>query len=345
MTNDEIIRSLREYDGPDMKLMEICGSHTAAIARSGIRTLLSGKIHMVSGPGCPVCVTVTAYIDRLIELSRNRKNVICTFGDLIRVPGSSENLGKARAEGADIRMLYSPFDMLPFAEEEKDKTFIFAAVGFETTAPVYAGLLSEAEDRRIENIRLLTSLKTMPRVVERIGNRMDGYLLPGHVCTVSGFGTYEPLAEKLSIPFVVASFEPENILQAIYAMVMLKDKGIVRNFYPSAVTRDGNALAREAVDKYFEAGDATWRGLGSIEGSGLYLRREYAGFDAGSAGLTDDHETAGCHCAKVICGEEKSEDCPLFGRSCTPSSPKGACMVSGEGACFNGYHSEMTKIS
>ncbi len=339
MTNDEIIRSLREYDGPDIKLMEICGSHTAAIARSGIRTLLSEKIHMISGPGCPVCVTVTAYIDRLIELSRDRKNVICTFGDLIRVPGSSESLGNAKAEGADIRMLYSPFDMLPLAEEEKDKTFIFAAVGFETTAPVYAGLLSEAEDRRIENIRLLTSLKTMPRVVEKTGNKMDGYLLPGHVCTVSGFGTYEPLAEKLSIPFVAAGFEPENILQAIYALVKLRDKGVVRNFYPSAVTRDGNELARKAVEKYFEPGDAVWRGLGKIEASGLYLRREYAGFDAGSSGLDDDHETAGCHCAKVICGEEESRGCPLFGKTCTPSSPKGACMVSGEGACFNEYNS------
>ncbi len=333
----EILDFLKEYNGPEIRLMEICGSHTAAIAAGGIRAILSEKIRMVSGPGCPVCVTVTAYIDRLITLSEDEKNVICSFGDLIRVPGSRGTLGNAKAAGARVHMLYSPFDMLELAENDREHNYIFAAVGFETTAPVYAELIAEAEERGIGNIRLLTSLKTMPEAVRKIGGKMDGLLLPGHVCTISGYGIYEPLAEELGIPFVAAGFESENILQAIYALIKLDHRGVVRNFYPSAVTRDGNRQAKEAVDKYFETGDSFWRGLGCIEGSGTYLKKEYEGFDAGSRGLNEDSENTGCRCAYVITGEEQSRDCPLFMKSCTPSSPKGACMVSREGACFNEF--------
>ncbi len=318
--------------------MEICGSHTAAIARSGIRSFLSDHIRMVSGPGCPVCVTVTDYIDRLVKLAEEQVNIICSFGDLIRVPGSRDTLEDARSRGADIRILYSPMDMLSLAASNKDHIYIFAAVGFETTAPVYASLISNAEEEGIDNIRLLTSLKTMPEVVKRIGSKMDGYLLPGHVCTVTGYGLYESVAKALQTPMVAAGFEAENILQAIYALVRLKGKGVVKNFYPSVVTRDGNKKAQDTLYKYFEPGDAAWRGLGNIEGSGLYLRPEYERFDAGSAGLTEDRENSGCHCAHVITGEEKSTDCPLFGKACTPLTPKGACMVSQEGACFNYFN-------
>ncbi len=336
----EIADFLKEYDGPVVRLMEICGSHTAAIVRSGIRTVLSDKINMISGPGCPVCVTVTAYIDKLISLSEDADNVICTFGDLLRVPGKNGDLSAAKARGADVRMLYSPMDMISLAEEERDRTFIFAAVGFETTAPVYAELLREAEEKGLHNIKLLTSLKTMPEVVDRLGKSVDGYLLPGHVCTVTGYGIFAPLAEKYGIPFVAAGFEPQNILEAVYALVKLNGKGIVKNFYPSVVTMEGNKKAQEAVDHYFTAGDASWRGLGKIGSSGLYLREEYAPkYDAGSFGLDEDTENTGCHCAKIITGEEKSADCPLFGKACTPSEPKGACMVSQEGACFNEYNS------
>ena len=319
--------------------MEICGSHTAAIAASGIRAFLSDKIHMISGPGCPVCVTVTAYIDRLTFLARNNKNVICSFGDLMRVPGSKGSLSGIKAEGADVRMLYSPMDMIRDALKENDRTFIFAAVGFETTIPVYAELIRSAEETGLDNIRLLTSLKTMPEVTDALASKVDGFILPGHVCTVTGYGLYEPLAEKHSVPMIAAGFEPSNILQAIFGLVSLRGKGMVKNFYPSAVTLEGNKKAKAAIEKYFEPGNAAWRGLGSIEGSGMYLREEYAErYDAGSFGLTEDVENSGCSCAKVITGEIKSSDCPLFGGACTPSDPKGACMVSREGACFNEYN-------
>lgn len=337
LNNTDIIEFLKSYNGPVVRLMEICGSHTAAIASSGIRTLLSDRIRMISGPGCPVCVTVTAYIDRLIELSEADGNVICTFGDLMRVPGSKGTLSDAKARGADIRMLYSPFDMLEPANAEKGRKFIFAAVGFETTAPVYASLLRNVIDAGLDNVMLLTSLKTMPEVVKRIGPKMDGFLLPGHVCTVTGYGLYEPLAAEIQRPMVAAGFEPGDIIRAIYALVKLYGTGTVKNFYPSVVTRDGNRKAMDTLDTFFKAGDAAWRGMGVIEGSGLYLREEYSRFDAGSTGLTEDRENTGCRCAYVITGEEKSSDCPLFNKTCTPDTPKGACMVSHEGACFNEF--------
>ncbi|MBQ9550712.1 MAG: hydrogenase formation protein HypD [Lachnospiraceae bacterium] len=337
MTDKEIVEFLKNYTGPDVSLMEICGSHTAAIVKSGIRFFLSPHIRMVSGPGCPVCVTVTAYIDRLIALSEDPQNVICSFGDLLRVPGSRGTLEQAKAGGSNIRMLYSPLDMLELAEKDSLHNFIFAAVGFETTAPVYAALLENAIERGIRNIKILTSLKTMPEVVKCIGGRMDGYLLPGHVCTVTGYAVYEPLAAEMGIPMVAAGFDGRNIVQALYALLKLRGRGIVRNFYPSVVTREGNKKALMAMDNFFEAGDAAWRGLGIIENSGLFLRGEYERFDAGSRDLTEDRENTLCHCSKVITGEENSRDCPLFGKSCTPSDPKGACMVSREGACFNEY--------
>ena len=318
--------------------MEICGSHTAVIARSGIRAFLPEGIRMIAGPGCPVCVTVTSYLDRLIELSFEKDKVICSFGDLIRVPGSSLSLEEARSKGGDIRMLYSPLDMVSLAKKEKGKTFIFAAVGFETTAPVYAELLTLALEEDLHNIKLLTSLKTMPKVVERLEGRTEGFILPGHVCTVTGYEPYIPLAEKLGVPMVAAGFTERDVLRAVYALVKLRGKGEVKNLYPAAVTEKGNEEAKKAVDRFFTPGDASWRGMGSIEGSGLYLKKEYEGeFDAGSFDLSSDSAEEGCRCSFVITGEEKSSDCPLFGRGCTPSNPKGACMVSREGACFNEF--------
>ncbi len=318
--------------------MEICGSHTAVIARSGIRAFLPEGIRMISGPGCPVCVTVTSYIDRIIELSLKKDNVICSFGDLLRVPGSSLSLEEVRSRGADIRMLYSPLDMVSLAKKDAGKTFIFAAVGFETTAPVYAELLTLAREKDLHNIKLLTSLKTMPKVVERLEGRTEGFILPGHVCTVAGYEPYIPIAKKQKVPMVAAGFTERDVLRAVYALVKLRGKGEVKNLYPEAVTEKGNEEAKKAIDRFFAPGDASWRGMGSIEGSGLYLKEEYAEeFDAGSFDLTGDSAEEGCRCSHVITGEEKSSDCPLFSRSCTPSKPKGACMVSREGACFNEY--------
>ncbi|SKB78575.1 hydrogenase expression/formation protein HypD [Lachnospiraceae bacterium] len=349
MNDSQILDFLKNYDGPEVRIMEICGSHTAAIAKSGIRSVLSPQIHMISGPGCPVCVTVTAYIDKLIELAMEPENVVVTFGDLIRVPGSVRSMGEAKALGARIEMAYSPLDMLDMAEKDAEHTYIFAAVGFETTTPVYAMLLSNAEERGISNIKILTSLKTMPAVVDWVSSgtvlaedgserpAVDGYIAPGHVCAVSGYQIFEHIAEKHAVPFVASNFEAKQILAAIFALVKLKGRGVVKNLYGDVVTREGNLSARAQVSKYFEAGDGIWRGMGTIAGSAMYLRPEYERFDAGSRGLDTDHESNGCHCSKIITGEEDSTQCPLFRRVCTPEHPKGACMVSQEGACFNRF--------
>lgn len=331
---------LKDYDHDDVTIMEVCGSHTAAIEKNGIRSMLSDHIHLISGPGCPVCVTVTAYIDKLIRLSQDSNNIIVTFGDLIRVPGSKKSLYDAKADGADVRMVYSPLDILSLAKDDRSHRFIFAAVGFETTAPVYAMLIKRAKEEGIDNISILTSLKTMPPVIEWVcknSDAIDAFLAPGHVCAVTGYEIFEDIAGRYDIPFVAAGFNGSQILTAIYALIKMKGRGEVRNVYTDVVTRKGNVEAQKAVNDIFEKGDACWRGMGKIEGSALYLRDGYSEFDAGSRGLDEDIEDKGCHCAKILTGKEKSTDCPLFGKGCTPLNPRGACMVSQEGACFNAY--------
>ncbi len=341
--NLEIIKErLAHYDGPACTFMEVCGTHTAAIVRSGIPSLLSPNLHLVSGPGCPVCVTVTAYIDRLIELSLTPGTVVCAFGDLLRVKGSHGSLADARAEGGRVKMLYSPMEMLQLAAEDEKRIYVFAAVGFETTAPVYALLVKEVRERPLRNVRLLTSLKTMPEAIRMLcrrdgGRSLQGFLAPGHVCAVTGCGEYRALAGELHVPFVVSGFEPEEILTALYGLLMLKGSGEMRNFYPQVVREEGNPAARRAVSEVFEPGAAAWRGLGILGHSGLYLRREYADLDAGSAALTEDRVGNGCRCPEVLTGQISPAECPLFGTACTPASPKGSCMVSQEGTCHSYY--------
>ena len=337
----EIIEFLKNYDGPEMTIMEVCGSHTGAISKSGIPGLLSEKIRLLSGPGCPVCVTPTSYVDKAIELSLMPDTTVCTFGDLIRVPGSKETLGEAKGRGASVEMLYSPFDILEEASKNPDKNYIFAAVGFETTAPVYALLIDRIVKENIKNIKLLTALKTMPEVIDCLmeqGAPVDGFIAPGHVSVITGSRMYEPLAEKYSIPFGVAGFKPEEILPAIYGIVKSYKKGRVMNFYPSVVTVDGNISAKNLIDNVFEKDDAHWRGLGNIPGSGLYIRKEYAYLDAGSYGLNEDNaRNKACHCSEVLMGRIMPTQCPLYGKVCNPANPAGACMVSEEGSCRAWY--------
>ncbi len=332
---------LQEYDGEPVRLMEVCGTHTAEISRSGIVSVLSPKIQLISGPGCPVCVTVTAYIDRLVELALTPGTVVVSFGDLLRVKGSSQSLNDAKALGGAVRMVYSPMDALKLAADEPDKVFVFAAVGFETTAPVYALLLEQAIRSDIQNIRLLTSLKTMPPVIDWVcANQggIDGFLAPGHVSVITGIGIFRPLARRYSIPFAVSGFEPEQILLSIYALVKRRGKGEVMNLYPGAVKDGGNEAAQEAVARYFTPCDASWRGMGMIAQSGICLKPEYTRFDAGSAELTQDHvANSACGCAKVLTGAISPRQCPLFGTACDPQSPQGACMVSTEGSCYQYY--------
>ncbi len=339
---DRILNALREYDGPECTIMEVCGTHTASIVQSGIPSLLSPHIHLISGPGCPVCVTVTAYIDRLTELALDGRHVVCCFGDLMRVRGREKSLLDAKAQGGNVQMVYSPMDMLEKAAEDGRHIYVFAAVGFETTMPVYALLIQEAKQKGLSNVRLLTSLKTMPPVIRWLGERntdgrITGFLAPGHVCAVTGWGEYESLARDLGLPFVVSGFTAEALLTAIYGLVRLRGKAEVRNFYPQAVSREGNRSARESIAQVFETRDAAWRGMGVIEGSGCALRRDYAEFDAGSDGLHEDCVPDGCCCPQILMGKMEPADCPLFGKACTPAHPQGSCMVSQEGSCYNHF--------
>ena len=338
ITFEDILDELKNYDGEEVHIMEVCGTHTAAISENGIPSMLSPKIKLISGPGCPVCVTVTAVIDRLVELSMEENTIVLTFGDLIRVKGTNKSLADARADGGHVKMVYSPMETVILAKEDPSHTYVFAAIGFETTTPVYAVVLEEAIKAGVDNLKLLTSLKTMPEVIRWVvknGGGIDGFIAPGHVSAVTGSDIFKELSEELGIPFVVSGFEGMQLLMTIYALVNMKGKPGIKNFYKDVVTKEGNTKAQEIVNKYFEVSDASWRGMGKIKGSGMALKKEYASFDAGSIGLDEDHMPPGCSCEKVLVGKIRPNECPLFGKSCTPDNAHGACMVSTEGSCYN----------
>ena len=337
----EITKFLKEYDGEPLAFMEVCGTHTASISENGIPSLLSSKIRLISGPGCPVCVTVAGYIDALCRLALIDNTCVVTFGDLIRVPGSSSSLQEARSRGGRIKMVYSPFEIIDLAKSDKGTTFVFAAVGFETTTPIYAVLLDRIIQEGITNIRFLTALKTMPAAIDalcQMGNKVDGFIAPGHVSVITGADIFTPLAKKYSLPFVVSGFKGEELLASIYALVKLKNQGKVLNLYKSAVTEKGNITAQELVNKYFEPCNAAWRGIGEIANSGMAIRNEDAMYDAGSRAITQDSKkNKACRCGEVITGFASPTECPLFAKACTPENPQGACMVSNEGSCFHYY--------
>lgn len=341
MNITDITEFLSNYDGEELSFMEVCGTHTAAISENGIPSILSKKIKLISGPGCPVCVTVADYIDRLCTLALEDNTCVVTFGDLIRVPGSSSALQETKSKGGRIRMVYSPFEIIDLAEKDTDTTYVFAAVGFETTTPIYAVLLEKIIEENIKNIRLLTALKTMPAAIDtlcQMGGRIDGFIAPGHVSVITGANEFKPLAEKYNLPFVVSGFKGEELLASIYALVKLKGQGKVLNLYKSAVTDTGNDKAKTLVNKYFEPCDAVWRGIGKIKNSGMALKKEYAAYDAGSRELIHDNvKNKKCRCGEVITGFSSPCDCPLFAKACTPENPQGACMVSNEGSCFHYY--------
>ncbi len=347
--NRNYLEELKKYNGREMRLMEVCGSHTAAIAKTGIRDVISPKISLVSGPGCPVCVCPSAYIDKLIELADKGKTIV-TFGDMLRVPGSRGSLYEAKGRGAEVIMVYSPLDLVNIAQKEKEKEFVFAAVGFETTIPVYTLLLDEIRERGIKNIRILTALKCMPPVIDRLcesGADIDGFIAPGHVSVISGSRAFYGLAKKYGIPFAITGFGDEELTAGILGLVKMvqnrerligKPELLVRNFYSSVVSEDGNTKAKEKISEYFEYKKASWRGIGIIEDSGLYLRERYLDLDAGSMDLVEDKKiNDSCGCDKVLTGKMSPDKCPLFGKICTPLSPQGACMVSSEGSCYQEY--------
>lgn len=346
MEIQQLVDFLRDYDGEKIRLMEVCGSHTHAIATNGIRDILSSKIELLSGPGCPVCVTPTAYIDKLIELCLQPDTTVVTFGDLLRVPGSMESLNEAKGRSGSVEMVYSPMDVLALAKDNPYRKYVFAAVGFETTAPVYTLLLDNAIAQGLTNIQLLTALKTMPGAISYLcdnGAEIDGFIAPGHVCAVTGADYFNDLAEKYQIPFGVSGFAAKELVIAIYGLVhmVLNKENTVKNFYTSVVAQDKNPIIESQLEKYFEPTDVAWRGMGIIPKSGLLLREEYKHFDAGSKGLdVDNKKNKACKCGEILMGKAKPTDCPLFGKICTPANPAGACMVSEEGSCFCSYISK-----
>ncbi|MDO4486166.1 MAG: hydrogenase formation protein HypD [Bacillota bacterium] len=336
----EIIDYLKSYDGRELKLMEVCGTHTAAIFKNGIRSLISPKIKLISGPGCPVCVTPTAYIDKCIEYAMKPDHVLLTFGDMMKVPGTNESLSEAKGRGAaNIQLMYSPFEAVEKAQQHPELTYVVAAVGFETTAPAYALMIQEADKKEIINIKLVTALKTAIPALHWICENqedIDGFICPGHVSVITGSRVYDELASLYRKPFVVTGFEAEHILASLYRIVkqIENNDGHTENLYRNAVKDDGNQKALAVMDEVFQTGPAMWRGLGIIEYSGLYLKDEYADFDGGSRELYADMELpAGCGCADVIVGRINPDQCPMFGEKCTPLKPFGPCMVSSEGAC------------
>ena len=344
---ESIIKQLKEYDGPTVKLMEVCGTHTASIFKNGIRSLISDKIKLISGPGCPVCVTPAAFIDKAIELAQKDNHILLSFGDMLKVPGKRLSLSEAKTEGAKVEIMYSPIEILEKAKSNPEITYVIAAVGFETTAPVYGILLKNAEQQNIKNIKLLTALKTVIPALDWLctgETDIDGFICPGHVSTIIGSEVYGPLAEKYRKPFVVAGFEAEHILVAIFDLLVQiqKKQSKVVNLYTNAVEKEGNKAAQALIDKYFIIGTSNWRGLGTLADSGLYLKDEYLNYDAGSFGLFDtEQKKDGCSCDLVITGRIDPNECALFGNACTPISAQGPCMVSSEGSCGIWYRNTL----
>ena len=340
MEINDVIAYLKAYDGPELRIMEVCGTHTASIFKNGIRSLISSKIRLISGPGCPVCVTPTAYIDRCISYAGREKHALLTFGDMMKVPGRQGSLSEAKGRNAaNIQLMYSPFEAMEKAQQDPDTVYVVAAVGFETTAPAYALMIKEAQEKGISNIKLVTALKTAIPALFWICEHqqdVDGFLCPGHVSVITGSRVYDALADRYGKPFIVAGFEAEHILAGLYRIVKQVEagEGHVENLYKNAVRPWGNSRALAAIREVFEPGPAMWRGLGIIEDSGLYLKDTLQQYDGGSRGLDQDMELpAECACSHVIVGRINPDQCPMFGEKCNPLQPFGPCMVSSEGAC------------
>lgn len=339
-TLEQVKEELKNYEGRELKIMEVCGTHTASIFKSGIRSLLSPKIQLISGPGCPVCVSSTAYIDKLVEYSMKSDHCVLSFGDMMKVKGGRHSLTQAKALGGNVRILYSPLEAVKLALEDPKTQFIFAAVGFETTIPIYAIMLEEILQKNVRNLKLLTSLKTILPALRYICEHekgIDGFLCPGHVSVIIGSAAYKPLAQQYNKPFVVAGFEGEHVLAAIYEIVdqISHQRPGVKNLYARAVTEGGNVTASRKVSEFFEVSHDHWRGIGVIPDSSLRLKKQYIEFDAGSDldFKAEELLPKGCRCTDVILGRINPSSCPLFGKACTPLDAVGPCMVSAEGAC------------
>ena len=332
---------LEEYYGPSVRIMEVCGTHTHEIFRQGIRNFLSPKINLISGPGCPVCVTPASYIDEAVYLALEKGCTITTFGDLVRVPGNVKSLQQARAEGGKVKVVYSPIDAEKYAKDHPEEQVVFLSVGFETTTPSDVIAVKNAIRDGIDNFALLTANKTMPGAYEAMASSTDAYLYPGHVHAIIGTKLCKEMTEK-GVSGTIAGFTGEELLTALSVTVMKLSEGkpFFVNAYPRVVTDEGSPAACALVDKFLKPCDAEWRGIGMIPSSGVELKDEYASYDARkkhSIPKMDYERKTGCKCGSVLQGQIKPCECPLFGKACNPDHPIGACMVSDEGACSAFY--------
>jgi hydrogenase expression/formation protein HypD len=343
MNMGDTLKRLMDSIGRPVRLMEVCGTHTVAIFRLGIRDLLPEGIMLLSGPGCPVCVTAIKDVDAAIAISMRKGVTLATFGDMMRVPGSNKSLFNAKAEGGDVRVVYSPLDALKIAEDNSDKKVVFFATGFETTSPSVAGTILEAERRGVSNFYIYSVHKTVPPALKALLDsgevRVDGFILPGHVSTVIGSVPYGFMASDYKKPSVITGFDAGDILSGIQMILeqLASGRAEVEIQYKRVVRMEGNPKAVAVLNKCFEPDDANWRGIGAIPMSGLRLREEFRHRDIRSVFSLDvpeaeDHATA-CSCGEVLKGVKVPTDCKLFGKACTPDRPVGPCMVSSEGSC------------
>lgn len=330
---------------PPLTVMEVCGTHTVAIARYGLKKLLPPQLRLVSGPGCPVCVTPTSEIDAVINLVNDYPVTLVTFGDMLRVPGSFSNLEEAKAQGASVKVVYSPEQALLLAQNSK-KEVVFLAIGFETTAPLVAQVIKKAATLKLNNFSLFLSHRLIPPALDGLlslkTTKVDALILPGHVSTIIGLKAYRQLQKRYKLPMVVAGFTLEQILLALKAIVQQKVKGQVKldSIYKSTVTEEGNKEAQASIKNYFQVKDAQWRGLGVIPNSGLDFQPQWQHFAAEKRyqlHFSLEKKAAGCLCAQILIGAKTPKDCRLFARICTPENPKGPCMVSSEGSCQAEY--------
>lgn len=342
------ISALAERIGRPVSLMEVCGTHTMSAFRTGLRSMLPSSVSLLSGPGCPVCVSPDSYLDQALAIAGTDNTTIATFGDMIRVPGTVGSLEHSRAKGADIRVVYSPLDALDLADREPGRRVVFLGVGFETTTPAVAWTIATAMKRGLDNYSVLCGHKTIPEAMTALLEggeaRIDGFMCPGHVSVITGASVYEPICSEYAVPCVVAGFEAADMAGAIEKLLqqILDKEARVEIEYSRSVEADGNERAQKAIDRVFEKCDSDWRGIGVIPKSGCRIRREYGRYDAAiefsecksvtaSEGVVA--EKSKCLCGSVLRGVVDPPQCPLFGKSCTPETPVGACMVSSEGSC------------